>query len=173
MFEKLCLVLLLQFTEIIQFHPSKKTAIPNILHLPTHLQKTCELLLYNYINLYHFSSISLRFFTVYGPRQRPDLAIHKFFNAVLNEQPIVIYGDGSSSRDYTYIDDTVDGIIKAFGYLMNNSEMYEIFNLGNNTPTTLKDLVSYIEDVTDKKAMFYHEKMQPGDVQHTLSLIHI
>jgi nucleoside-diphosphate-sugar epimerase len=130
-------------------------------------KKTCELLLYNYFNLYRLSSISLRFFTVYGPRQRPDLAIYKFFNAVLNELPIVIYGDGSNSRDYTYIDDTVDGVIKALHYLMQNKEMYEIFNLGNNAPIKLKDLVAYIQEVTGKKAMFYHEKMQPGDVQHT------
>jgi len=76
-------------------------------------KKSCELLLYNYFNLYQLSTISLRLFTVFGPRQRPDLAIHKFFNAVLKEMPIVIYGDGSNSRDYTYIDDTVDGVIKA------------------------------------------------------------
>lgn len=130
-------------------------------------KKSCELLLYNYFNLYQVSSVSLRFFTVFGPRQRPDLAIHKFFNAILNELPIVIYGDGTASRDYTYIDDTVDGVMKALHFLMEENRMYEIFNLGNNAPTTLKDLVEYIQEVTGKKAIFRHEKMQPGDVQHT------
>ena len=130
-------------------------------------KKSCELLLYSYFHLYQLSSVSLRFFTVFGPRQRPDLAIHKFFNAVLNEQPIVIYGDGSNSRDYTYIDDTVDGVMKALKYLIDNGEMYEIFNLGNNAPITLKEMAKYIQDVTSKKAIFYHEKMQQGDVKHT------
>ena len=81
-------------------------------------KKSCELLLYNYFNLYHFSSISLRFFTVYGPRQRPDLAIHKFLNAVLNDHPIIVYGDGNNSRDYTYITDTIDGIVKCMKFLI-------------------------------------------------------
>ncbi len=130
-------------------------------------KKSCELLLYNYFNLYQVSSISLRFFTVYGPRQRPDLAVHKFFNAISEGAPIIIYGDGSTSRDYTYIDDTVSGIEKAFDYIMANDRMYEIINLGNNAPTRLKDLVSGIEEVSGQKAVIKREGMQKGDVQHT------
>jgi UDP-glucuronate 4-epimerase len=104
---------------------------------------------------------------VFGPSQRPDLAIHKFFDAILNELPIVIYGDGTNSRDYTYIDDTVDGVIKALHYSMKNKKMYEIFNLGNSAPITLKNLVANIQEITGKKAIFQREKMQDGDVQHT------
>jgi UDP-glucuronate 4-epimerase len=130
-------------------------------------KKSCELMLYNYYHLYGVSSISLRFFTVFGPRQRPDLAIHKFFKAILNEHAITIYGDGQTSRDYTYVDDTVDGVVKALNYLVDNKELYEIINLGNNAPTTLTELVRSIEEVLGKKAIIKREPMQQGDVQHT------
>ncbi|ANE52967.1 SDR family NAD(P)-dependent oxidoreductase [Flavisolibacter tropicus] len=130
-------------------------------------KKSCELLLHNYHNLYQIDSAALRFFTVYGPRQRPDLAIHKFFNAIEKQQPISIYGDGSTSRDYTYIDDTVDGIVRAMEYVLNNQSVCEVFNLGNNAPTPLLTLVNAIERVCEKKALLKYISMQQGDVLHT------
>jgi UDP-glucuronate 4-epimerase len=130
-------------------------------------KKSCELMLYNYHNLYQIDSASLRFFTVYGPRQRPDLAIHKFFNAIEKQLPITIYGDGTTSRDYTFVDDTVDGIVRALDYVMNNRSVCEIFNLGNNSPTPLLSLVDAIEKVCEIKAIVKFDSMQQGDVLHT------
>lgn len=130
-------------------------------------KKSGELILHNYHNLYQIDSVALRFFTVYGPRQRPDLAIHKFFNAVERQLPITIFGDGTTSRDYTYVDDTVDGIVRAMDYVMNNTSICEIFNLGNNAPTPLLALVNAIEKVCEKKAIVKYDSMQQGDVLHT------
>lgn len=130
-------------------------------------KKSGELMLYTYHNLYKIDSVSLRFFTVFGPRQRPDLAIHKFFNWIMQGKPITMYGDGSTSRDYTYISDIVSGIKAAIRYVVENERVYEIVNLGNNAPTPLKHLIESIETVIGKKAVINVEPMQPGDVLHT------
>jgi UDP-glucuronate 4-epimerase len=117
-----------------------------------------------YQKLFNLRFIGLRFFTVYGPRQRPDLAIHKFTKALLKGQPLTVFGDGSTSRDYTYIDDIVQGVIAAIDY---NSSPFEIINLGNSYAVTLSDLLAQLEAVTGKKATIQWQPEQPGDLRQT------
>jgi UDP-glucuronate 4-epimerase len=119
-----------------------------------------------YSRLFDIRFIALRFFTVYGPGQRPDLAIHKFTKAILSNKPIGMYGDGTTSRDYTYIDDIVQGIVGAMKYDKTN---FEIFNLGNNYSVSLKELINSIEKVTGKKAIIEQLPDQPGDVPKTFA----
>jgi UDP-glucuronate 4-epimerase len=128
-----------------------------------------EMLGHVYSKLYGIRFIALRFFTVYGPSQRPDLAIHKFTKAILRDEPITMYGDGSTSRDYTFVDDTVQGIIAAMQY---DKSDFEIINLGNNYSISLKELIAAIEDVTGKKAMIEQLPEQQGDVPKTFADIH-
>ena len=125
-----------------------------------------EQICYTYHHLYDLDIYMLRFFTVYGPRQRPDLAINKFTNLIMSDKPIDMYGDGSSMRDYTYIDDIVTGIIASLNY---HQTGYEIFNLGGGSPVTLKEMISTIEGVLGKKAKINQLPMQPGDVDKTVS----
>jgi UDP-glucuronate 4-epimerase len=123
----------------------------------------CESLGHVYHHLYGFDVAMVRFFTVYGPRQRPDLAIHKFARRIKAGQPIDVYGDGSTARDYTYIDDIVDGLMacaeKEFGY--------EIFNLGGSHPVTLSRLIHVLEGALGKTAIIKHLPDQAGDVPRT------
>lgn len=123
-------------------------------------KKSGELMCYTYHHLYDISVFAFRFFTVYGPRQRPGMAIHKFTRKILNGDPIEVYGDGSSSRDYTYIDDIVNGIIGSLDLVSG----YEIINLGNSYPVKLSDLVSLIEEKSGRKAVIKYAEPQPGDV---------
>ena len=116
--------------------------------------------------LYGIRFIALRFFTVYGPSQRPDLAIHKFVKAILKDQPISMYGDGSTSRDYTYVNDIVEGILGAVKY---DQSLFEIINLGNNYAVSLKDLVENIEEVMGRKAKIDQQQEQAGDVPRTFA----
>jgi len=125
---------------------------------------TGEMLGHVYSQLYGISFVALRFFTVYGPSQRPDLAIHKFFKSILNNQSIPVYGDGSTRRDYTYIDDIVSGIRSAIEY---DKSAFEIINLGNNKTVTLAELITAIENVCGKKAIIDRQSEQPGDVPET------
>lgn len=126
----------------------------------------CEQLCSNYSQLYGIQINCLRFFTVYGPRQRPDLAIHKFASAMLRNQPIDQYGDGSTRRDYTYIDDIVQGVAGAMDY---DSTPYEIINLGENETTTLKRLIELLEQELGVKAKINLMPDQPGDVPITFA----
>ncbi|WP_160138992.1 GDP-mannose 4,6-dehydratase [Chryseobacterium sp. c4a] len=130
-------------------------------------KKCGEILGHVYHNLYHIDMIQLRFFTVYGPRQRPDLAIHKFTKLISEGVEIPFYGDGTTARDYTYIDDIIDGIIKSISYLENNSKVYEILNLGENQVVTLTEMVATIEDALKMTAERKILPMQPGDVTKT------
>jgi UDP-glucuronate 4-epimerase len=123
-----------------------------------------EMLGHVYHKLFGIRFLALRFFTVYGPGQRPDLAIHKFTKAILNEQPIPMYGNGTTSRDYTFVSDTVGGILSAIKY---KNTGFEIINLGNNVTVTLNDLIRAIEDTVGKKAIIEHHPDQPGDVPIT------
>jgi UDP-glucuronate 4-epimerase len=130
-------------------------------------KKCGEILGHVYHSLYHIDMIQLRFFTVYGPRQRPDLAIHKFTKLISEDKEIPFYGDGTTARDYTYIDDIIDGITKSALYLENNSNVYEILNLGESQVVALTEMVATIEDALNVTA---HKKilpMQPGDVTKT------
>ena len=126
----------------------------------------CEQFIYTYSALYDISAVCLRFFTVYGPRQRPDLAINKFVNLIIKDKPIPLYGDGSAMRDYTYVDDVVDGIIKAIDY---DKTKYEIINIGGGSPVTLNSLVEILEKTLGKKAQINYLPMQAGDVKKTVS----
>ncbi len=118
---------------------------------------------YVYSHLYGLSVACLRFFTVYGPRQRPDLAIRKFTSWIDAGRPIPVYGDGSSSRDYTYVDDTVQGIAAA----IRHDTLYDVFNLGNSSPVSLTTLIGLIESNLGKKAIIQRLPDQPGDVPTT------
>ncbi len=132
-------------------------------------KKSGELLTHTFHHLYHFDVINLRFFTVYGERQRPDLAIYKFAKSILNGEKITLYGDGSTSRDYTYVGDIVNGVLGAIRYISSNNGVYETINLGSKTPITLLDLVKTLEKVIGKQAHINWEKMQPGDVDRTFA----
>ena len=125
---------------------------------------SCEMLGHVYSHLYGIRFLALRFFTVYGPGQRPDLAIHKFFKSIINGEAIPVFGDGSSSRDYTYVGDAVKGIEAAISYESSN---FEIINLGNHRTITLSDLILAIEDSCGKSAIIDRQPEQPGDVPQT------
>lgn len=125
---------------------------------------SCELMGHVYSELFGIRFLGLRFFTVYGPRQRPDLAINKFMNLIRDGKPIPVFGDGSTRRDYTYIDDIVSGIMGALHYDLSN---YELFNLGNDQTVTLSGMIETIESVIGKKAIIDRQPEQPGDVPQT------
>lgn len=130
-------------------------------------KKCGEILGHVYHSLYEIDMIQLRFFTVYGPRQRPDLAIHKFTKLISENKEIPFYGDGNTARDYTYIDDIIEGILKSVNYLEKNSRIYEIINLGENEVVTLSEMLSEIEKNLNKTAIKKILPLQPGDVQKT------
>ena len=134
-------------------------------------KKACELINFTYHALYGLDVINLRFFTVFGPRQRPDLAIHKFTKLILNGEEIPMFGDGNTSRDYTYYEDTVSGIEGAINYLQGHEQVYEIINLGNNQPVRLTDMIAAIEKACGIKANIKQLPMQPGDVDITFANI--
>lgn len=125
-----------------------------------------EMLGHVYHKLFGIRFIALRFFTVYGPSQRPDLAIHKFFKAILKGDSITMYGDGNTSRDYTFVDDTVQGVIAAMKY---DKSDFEVINLGNNYTISLKELIASIEKITGRKAIIEKYPDQPGDVPKTFA----
>lgn len=119
-----------------------------------------ELLAYTYHHLYGIPTTCLRFFTVYGPRQRPEMAIHKFVRMILRGQPIPFFGDGSSRRDYTYVDDIIDGVVRS----IDRCEGYEIYNLGESATTSLSELVAMIGEAVGREPLLDRQPMQPGDV---------
>lgn len=127
-------------------------------------KKACEELCYTYHKLYNIDVIALRFFTVYGKRQRPDLAISKFTKLILENKSIPVFGEGNTIRDYTYIDDIVSGITSAIEY---NKTSYEIINLGGGDPVSLTRMIETIENVLNKKAIIERLSMQKGDVDKT------
>jgi len=120
---------------------------------------------FTYSHLYRLPVVCLRFFTVYGPRQRPDLAIHKFARLIEAGRPVPFFGDGSSGRDYTYIDDAVSGLLAALSY----DTRFEIFNIGNSRPVKLIELVSTLEAALGKPAVLERRPDQPGDVPLTFA----
>ncbi|MGD9580472.1 MAG: GDP-mannose 4,6-dehydratase, partial [Vampirovibrionia bacterium] len=123
-----------------------------------------EALSYTYSHLYDMRVICLRFFTVYGARQRPDLAIHKFTRLIDEGKSIPVFGDGSTKRDYTYVDDIMQGVIAALNYDKSN---YDIFNLGESRSIELSYLIQLIEENLGKKAIIERKPLQPGDVPIT------
>ncbi|HOZ00494.1 MAG TPA: GDP-mannose 4,6-dehydratase [Candidatus Syntrophosphaera sp.] len=129
-------------------------------------KKAGELLCHTWHNLHKISVLCLRFFTVYGPRQRPDLAIHKFAAIMARNGLLPIYGDGSSSRDYTYIDDLIDGVLAALDYVREHF-CFEIVNLGNDRSVSLNEMLATLEKVTGLTARRETKRVQEGDVLHT------
>lgn len=130
-------------------------------------KKSGELLCYTYHHLYNINMACLRFFTVYGPRQRPDLAIHKFVKLIMDEKEIPFFGDGSTQRDYTYIDDIIDGVGKSIQWVDVEDKRYDVFNLGESETISLNKMVGTIESAVGKKAIKNVLPMQPGDVTRT------
>ena len=128
-------------------------------------KKANELIAYSYFHLYNLKSTGLRFFTVYGPWGRPDMAMFIFTKRILENKPIEVYNNGKMKRDFTYIDDIIMGIRSA----IEKNYDYEIFNLGNNKSENLMDMISIIEQELDMKAIIDYKKLQPGDVVETLS----
>ena len=130
-------------------------------------KKCTEILGHVYHHLYGIDMIFLRFFTVFGPRQRPDLAIHKFTKLISENQEIPFYGDGSTARDYTFIEDIIDGVVKSVKYVENHHNVYETINLGESEVVNLNEMVTGIEQELGKSAIKKNLPMQPGDVEKT------
>ena len=132
-------------------------------------KKSGEMMIHVYHKLYGINAIALRFFTVYGPKQRPDLAINKFTQLIEQDKEITMYGDGNTFRDYTYIDDIVAGIMKSINYVEKNNNVYEIINLGSSNPIKLKEMIEIIGKELNKKPKIKQIEMQPGDVDKTFA----
>jgi len=147
---------------------SEDLALPQTLSPYAATKLAAEHLCGNYSHLYELPVVVMRFFTVYGPAQRPDLAIHKFTDRIYHGKPIQQYGDGTTRRDYTYVDDIVQGVIGALKY---RRTPFEIFNLGESQTTTLSDLITAIENALGKKAVIEHLPEQQGDMPLTCANI--
>jgi UDP-glucuronate 4-epimerase len=145
------------------FKESANVDYPISLYAAT--KKSNELMAYTYSHLYGLKTTGLRFFTVYGPWGRPDMAYFKFTKAILEGKPISVYNQGDLYRDFTYIDDVVEGISRIVQKAQ--GETYKIFNIGNNNPIQLNHYIQVLEKVLGKKAMINYEPMQPGDVYRT------
>ncbi len=126
-------------------------------------KKAGELICYTYHHLYQFTIVALRFFTVYGPRQRPEMAIHKFTRLIDEGRPVPMFGDGTTKRDYTYIDDIIDGMVR----VRRIESGFHLYNLGESRTTALIDLIHLIEEALGKKADIQRLPLQPGDVNIT------
>ena len=126
-------------------------------------KRATELLAYTHHHLFKIPTTCLRFFTVYGPRQRPEMAIHKFVRMTLAGEPIPFFGEGDTRRDYTYVDDIVDGVVRA----IDRCDGYEIYNLGESQTTSLSELVELIGEACGRAPIINRLPMQPGDVHVT------
>ena len=147
-----------------KFSEDMKTAEPISPYAAT--KSACEQFIYTYSKLYNIQAICLRFFTVYGPKQRPDLAIRKFAELMEQDKPIPVYGDGTTIRDYVYIDDVIEALLSALKY---DKSQYEIINIGSGLPVTLNQMIETIEKFIGKKAKINRLPMQAGDVNKTVS----
>lgn len=130
-------------------------------------KKAGELLGHSYHHLHGIALIVLRFFTVYGPRQRPDLAIHKFARLLREGRPLPVFGDGSAARDYTYVDDILDGMTGALAFVRATPERYEIVNLGESRTVTLSEMIGVLGEEMGIEPAIDPRPLQPGDVQRT------
>jgi len=134
-------------------------------------KKSNELMAHTYGHLYDFKTTGLRFFTVYGPWGRPDMAYYLFAEAISNSQPIKVFNNGEMERDFTYIDDIVNGVTKIIEKNIDSREHYKIYNIGNNKTESLKDFIAIIEKAMDQKAIKEMYPMQQGDVPKTFANI--
>lgn len=130
-------------------------------------KKSNELMAYTYSHLYDIQTIGLRFFTVYGPWGRPDMAMFLFTDAILNNKPIKVFNEGNLSRDFTYIDDIVEGVLKTLLVPQPQNKNYSLYNIGNGSPVKLLDFIKAVEKSTGKTAKKQMMPMQPGDVEQT------
>lgn len=130
-------------------------------------KKSNELMAHTYSHLFGIETIGLRFFTVYGPWGRPDMAMFLFTEAILNNKPIKVFNEGNLSRDFTYIDDIVKGVINTIEKKNPNKSLYNLYNIGNGSPIKLNDYIKEIEVATGKEAKRIMMPMQPGDVERT------
>lgn len=146
---------------------SEKDRVDKPISLYAATKKANELMAYTYSHLYNISVTGLRFFTVYGPWGRPDMAYFKFAKAIMEEKPIDVYNNGDLKRDFTYIDDITQGIAKLLDQPSTQTPSYDIFNIGNSTPVRLMDFISILEEKMGKKAIKNFKPMQPGDVYET------
>ncbi|MBT3280165.1 MAG: NAD-dependent epimerase/dehydratase family protein, partial [Campylobacteraceae bacterium] len=145
------------------FKTTDQTDTPVSLYAAT--KKSNELMAHTYSHLYNIQTTGLRFFTVYGPWGRPDMAPMFFTDAILNDRAIKVFNHGKMSRDFTYVDDIVDGIVK----VINNPSPYNIYNIGNNSPVNLMEFIETIENALDKEATKNFMDIQPGDVESTFA----
>ena len=148
---------------------SEKDSVDNPISPYAATKKSGELLCYTYHSLFNIDVNCLRYFTVYGPRQRPDLEINKFTRLMLENKAIPMFGDGTTARDYTYVDDIVEGTILSLEYLFDNENVYDIFNLGGSSPISLKELIDLIGEIIGVDPIIERLPMQAGDVNSTYS----
>ncbi|MCC8424855.1 NAD-dependent epimerase/dehydratase family protein [Mucilaginibacter sp. UR6-11] len=146
---------------------STKEVVDKPISLYAATKKSNELMAYTYSHLFNIKTIGLRFFTVYGPWGRPDMAMHLFTDAILNGKAIKVFNDGKLSRDFTYIDDIVSGVVATITLNNQSDDNYQLYNIGNSQPVQLTDFISQIELCTGKKAIKNFLPMQPGDVEKT------
>jgi len=149
----------------IPFETTDRVDHPISLYAAT--KKSNELMAYTYSHLYNIQTIGLRFFTVYGPWGRPDMAMFLFTDAILNDKPIKVFNNGNLSRDFTYIDDIVEGVVKTLLSTQPEEKKYFLYNIGNGSPVKLLDFIEAIEKETGKTAQKSMLPMQPGDVEKT------
>lgn len=136
-------------------------------------KKANELMAHAYSHLYGFETIGLRFFTVYGPWGRPDMAMFLFTEAIINNQPLKVFNNGDLSRDFTYIDDIVSGVIATLLDTSENTSPYKLYNIGNSQPVQLLEYIEAIETALNKKAIKQMMPMQPGDVKQTYANVNL
>jgi len=139
--------------------------VDNPISLYAATKKANELMAHSYSHLFNLKTIGLRFFTVYGPWGRPDMAMFLFTDAILNNQPLKVFNNGDLSRDFTYIDDIIQGMLKLIE--VEHQEFYQLYNIGNSKPVKLLDFIKSIEKITNIKANLLMLPMQPGDVNQT------
>jgi UDP-glucuronate 4-epimerase len=132
-------------------------------------KRSGELIVHAHGHLFGIDALCLRFFTVFGPRQRPDLAIHKFARLMSEGSEIPMFGDGSSERDYTEVEDILDGIEAALGYVRGHSDVYDVVNLGGARTTTLRRMVDLVGEAIGARPLIRHLPDQPGDVRRTFA----
>ena len=149
------------------FSVDDRTDSPISLYAAT--KKSNELMAHSYSHLFGMHITGLRFFTVYGPYGRPDMALFKFTKNIIEGKPIEVYNNGDMYRDFTYIDDIVKGVVELIdkSCALNKKPPFAVYNIGNHTPVKLSDFVSLVERALDKKADIIYKPMQPGDVRET------
>lgn len=144
------------------YRESDKTDTPVSLYAAT--KKSNELMAYAYSHLYGIPATGLRFFTVYGPWGRPDMAPYLFLHAVMEGKPIRVFNHGDMQRDFTYIDDIVEGVVRVLEHAPDGEDPHRVYNIGHSEPVELMDFIRTIEQVSGKKAIMQMEDMQAGDV---------